>query len=375
MIIKRLASLLILLAAALPALRASGTAECDTCSHHGKTYWIKQLIDNGFHIHDTTVCYPRFPRFALKVYNWGDRTFNSYDTAYVVGTGKNWKLMGKSFNWLETSTMLFPENLSLDMHSNVYADAGFSLSFMAVSVGYMWNMNQLFSHPTSRHTFNLQFTTSRFSASFSNISSEGGMIITRLGNFRNHSRLHYRFDDVRLNTKQFDLVYFFNHNRYSHGAAYAYSKYQLRSAGTALVGILYSEQKMEMNFSSLPPEMQENIPLDNLNYSFHYRAYSAQGGYTYNLVLKPRRWLINFFGSAAVGYRQIFGTREQIENESRKARNLMSNTVQANIAAVYNHRALFLALTARYTGYFCYNTQFNHINSYPSLTAVVGMRF
>ncbi|MDE6205419.1 MAG: hypothetical protein K2F66_04800, partial [Duncaniella sp.] len=71
------------------AVKSDSTA-CDTCCEGvSKTYWIKQLIDNGFRIHDEGVCYPRFPRFCLNVYNWGDRTFNSYDTTYVVGTGKN----------------------------------------------------------------------------------------------------------------------------------------------------------------------------------------------------------------------------------------------------------------------------------------------
>ena len=59
---------------------------CDTCCDNvGCTYWIKQIINNGFHIHDPAICYPKFPRFCLEVYNWGDRTFNSYDNNYVVG--------------------------------------------------------------------------------------------------------------------------------------------------------------------------------------------------------------------------------------------------------------------------------------------------
>ena len=61
-----------------------------------KTLWIKQLFANGFHINDPSVAYPRFPRFLLNVYNWGDRTFNGYDPEYVVSTGKNWKVLAKS---------------------------------------------------------------------------------------------------------------------------------------------------------------------------------------------------------------------------------------------------------------------------------------
>ena len=49
------------------------------------------------------------------------------------------------------------------MHSNLYSDAGAYLSFMAVSVGYMWNIDKLFDHDTKRHTFNFDFTCSRFS--------------------------------------------------------------------------------------------------------------------------------------------------------------------------------------------------------------------
>lgn len=148
---------------------------CDTCCNGvSKTYWIKQLIDNGFRIHDEGVCYPRFPRFCLNVYNWGDRTFNSYDTAYVVGTGKNWKLQGKSYNWMETSTIMFPKQSSVNMHSDLYSDAGFSLNFMAVSIGYMWNINKLFTDPTNRRTFNLDFTCSRFSLNYQSVSSTEG---------------------------------------------------------------------------------------------------------------------------------------------------------------------------------------------------------
>ena len=50
--------------------------------------WYRQLMANGFKIHDPEIDYPRFPRFCLKVYDWGDKTFNSYDTTYVEGTGR-----------------------------------------------------------------------------------------------------------------------------------------------------------------------------------------------------------------------------------------------------------------------------------------------
>lgn len=348
-------------------------AEADSCGCDGvsKTHWIGQLLHNNFRLNDSTVCYPAFPRFALKVYNWGDQTFNSYDKDYVVGTGKNWKLMGKSVNWMETNMLLFPEDERLDMHSTLYSDAGLRLSFMAVSIGYMWNINKLFSRPSSRQTFDFTFTTSRFYITYQNITSDGGMIITRLGDYNDGRAFRYHFDDVSLNSKMAEGVFFFNHSRYSHAAAYSYSKYQLRSAGTALIGVGFVEQRMSMDFSGLPGDMLEYLPLETKHYRSHYRSYNVMGGYSYNWALSPRRWLINVYGTTGMGYRQVVGTRNRIHD----VRSLISNNVNLSGAVVYNHRALFAALTARMYGYFTYNSNFTRFYSSLSAQVSVGMRF
>jgi len=355
---------------AVTASPADTTACENCCQGVSKTYWIKQLFDNGFRIHDKNVCYPRFPRFCLNVYNWGDRTFNSYDRNYVVGTGKNWKLQGKSYNWMETSTMLFPKQ-SVNMHSDLYSDAGFSLSFMAVSIGYMWNINKLFTDPTNRRTFNFDFTCSRFSINYQSVSSTGGMIITQFGDYNDGHRLHHKFSDCSNDSKTFDAYWFFNHYRYSQAAAYSYSKYQLRNAGTALVGFNFAEQHLRMNFGSLPADMLEYSPLENNVYQSEYRSYCVMGGYSYNWALKPRRWLINATVMAAVGYRELFNTEG-----NRDTKTQVANNFKINLAAVYNHKALFASFTTRAQGFINYNSgDMTHLNTIISFTASVGMRF
>ena len=109
---------------------------------HSSTLWIKQLLDNGFLINDPGVDYPKFPRFLVKVYNWGDKVFNSYDPEYVVSTGKNWKLQAKSFNWLETYTMQSQKG-RIWLNTHPYAYAGPHIYFLPVSLGYMFNLNKL----------------------------------------------------------------------------------------------------------------------------------------------------------------------------------------------------------------------------------------
>lgn len=62
------------------------------------TYWWRAMKHGKVDVTGKTIHYPKFLRFAWKTYKWGDRTFNSYDSAYVVGTGKNWKLILSSNN-------------------------------------------------------------------------------------------------------------------------------------------------------------------------------------------------------------------------------------------------------------------------------------
>lgn len=359
--------------AAGEAIDSTVTVSAKKCCEGANSFtWIKQLIDNRFYINDTTVCYPAFPRFALKVYNWGDRTFNSYDTAYVVGTGKNWKLQGKTYNWMETSMMFFPKGTGISMHSDLYSDVGFSLSFMAVSIGYMWNVNRLFSDdPTNRRTFNLDFTCSRFSINYQSVSSSGGMIITRFGDYFDERGIHYDFSSVSNTSKTFDAYWFFNNYHYSQGAAHSYSKYQLRNAGTMLVGFDYAEQDIFMDFSTLPHEMQEHSPLESPFYHSQYRSYNALVGYAHNWALKPRRWLLNTIVMGAVGYRKVADSESYHDTKSQ-----IANNFRLSIAGVYNHRALFASLTARMQGFINYNSgDMTHFNSIISLVGTVGMRF
>ncbi|MCM1077093.1 MAG: DUF4421 domain-containing protein [Bacteroides sp.] len=360
---------LCLLATNLAGLDASAqSTPCDSLPH-SSTRWISQLIDNGFRIHDTTVCYPAFPRFALNVYNWGDKTFNSYDTTYVVGTGKNWKLQGKTYSWLETQTMIFPKNTQISMHSDLFSDAGAYLSFMAVSIGYMWNIDKLFERNTNRRTFNFDFTCSRFFVNYNKVSSEGGMILTRFGEYNNGKGIHYHFDDVSVTTSNLDAYYFFNHYKYSHAAAYTFSKYQLRTAGTAIVGLNLGEQDISMNFSNLPPDMLKELPLDSPHYRFHYRDIAVLGGYARNWALKPRRWLLNMTIMGALGYKRTY------EDATDGARNMIANSYRLSLCCTYNHGLLFASGQLRSNGSLYYNSSFTHFSSINSITLIVGMRF
>ncbi len=340
---------------------------------HSSTYWIKQLVDNGFHINDPGVAYPAFPRFCLKVYNWGDRTFNSYDPEYVVGSGKNWKLFGKSYNWFQTYQFAFDGGDRLNLRSDIYADMGAYLCFMAVSVGYMWNVNEWFGGSTgSRTNFNLNFTCALFTIDYTHQSTDGGAQITEFATNVADLEHNVPFNDIHTTSTYFTGYYFFNHRRYSHAAAYCFSKYQLKSAGSWLAGFSWVKQNIKMDFESLVQSSgfdTSGSPDVPLRYHFNYSDYMAQGGYGYNWVLKPRRWLFNVTTLAGLGVRH---SREL--TESNRA-NTMAFDLSMRLSLVYNHRALFAGVQAYAFWSYYHEHSYDFFNTNISFQALVGMRF
>ncbi len=351
-----------------------GTHECwcNNDSDHGSTYWIKQLVDNRFHLNDSTIEYPKFPKWCVKVYNWGDRTFNTYDTAYVVGTGKNWKVSTKSHNWIESYAMHLSDHTSLMMHSTPHTDLGLYLNFMAVGIGYTVDAKRIFGgsdNENARKHFYFNFCCALFSINYDYSKTNGGIRITKFGDNAGNYELPYKFDNIGLESKELSFYYFFNHRKYSQAAAYSYSKYQLKSAGTWILGAKITNQDILMDFSTLPDEMLESMPTLKRNYRFHYTDYDIIGGYAHNWVLKPRKLLINLTALPSIGYKYSFRNA----NEGRK--NMISTNFRAMLSIVYNLNNFFFTGAGHFDGHINYSDDYVFVNSLESFSFCVGLRF
>jgi len=377
----RLLLIITLLTAALTAAGADSTtgpaAYADTAQLHGN--WVQQLIQTGFHINDPRIRYPKFANFCRKVYNWGDKTFNSYDSDYVVGTGKNWKVIVdatgsmQSYGYLvdglinDSDTKTFER---VSMRSNIGYDLGVRLNFMAISIGYTWNMNKLIGHNDApRSGFNFSFTCARFSAEILSQTTQGNTFIDRFGRYMNGHRVHIPLDNTRRTTQVFNAFYFLNHRRYSQAAAYCYSKYQKRSAGSWIVGARYARQKVNIDFSGLPADVlvwkPESLPYNN-TYNFH--DICIQGGYAYNAVM-PHNWLFNITALPGIGYRRSLTTSKSSVSE------MVATNLDGRMSLVYNHRALFLNLTVKATASFLFNKGYSFFMSSQQASLIVGARF
>ncbi len=331
--------------------------------------WFRQLIENGFRINDPGVNYPRFARFLLKIYNWGDKTFNSYDKNYVVGTGKNWKLTGRNYNWIESYALFFTDNTDIRMNSDPYSDIGAHIGFMAVSIGYTFKANELIGN-SGNNTHNHHeygFTCSRLAANLTYSKTSGGVKITKFGDYELEHSL--RFNGVTQKTFSLDAYYFFNNRKYSQAAAYCYSKYQLKSAGSIIAGINYGTQTIKLDFTELPLDMMDWMPGDYTHYDFHYTEYNLILGYAYNWVLHPRRWLVNVTALPSIGYKHSY------EDSTDGKKDMFATTAKLMLGVVYNHRNLFASLNGRFDGHLHFGDGYTFFNSIESFSLNVGMRF
>ncbi len=357
--------MLLLVAASLSAHAQERTDSLPPLSGN----WVSQLIAADFRINDPRIHYPKFVNFCRKIYNWGDRTFNSYDEDYVVGTGKNWKAYIKNYNWMQSYVYNFSlkDNNRVLLRTGVYSDLGVSLNFMAVSLGYTWNVNKWFhGEHDRRNTFNVSFTTALFSAEFTTVSNSTHGRVYQLGTEAEFRGLRYRVP-VSQNSLNFNAYYFFNHRHYSQAAAYCFSKYQKKSAGTWLLGFDYNRQRINIDFTELPDETLAELPLLPRYAAYRYTDYNIMGGYAHNFVV-GRKWLFNITVLPSIGYKKM-------PHREVPRREMLSLASIAKGAITYNHRALFASMMINFDGNFLLASNYSFFNSTESLTAIVGFRF
>ena len=251
--------------------------------------WITLLKHRKLDINDTTVSYPKFVRFCLDVYLWADRTFNSYDTTYVVPHKKRGKVKLVNDNWVDFYTFHPREAIPLTMSSNVYPSLGLYAQYGILSVGYSLDINTiLYKDRPNTKRLDFSFSTAVFHLEWHYWDNRGGNYIRDFGNYRrqmNDGRmLRFSFDGLKFRGSTLSLFHFINHRKYSYGAAYNTSNIQKKTAGTWVVGIEGATYKARFDFADLPKELLDyyNYPL--LQYSLHYNSINAAGGYAINWV-------------------------------------------------------------------------------------------
>lgn len=331
--------------------------------------WIQRIKKGTYDIKDTTIQYPQFMQFCVNVYNWADRTFNSYDPQYVIGTGRRWKAILRNENWTDSYAFQFSQRVPIRMLSDIYWNVGFYLSYMAVSIGYSFDFgNILANKPTNHKKIDYNFSCALFSIDAFHSENYDGTKIRKFGNYNNGKWYSFDFPELKLKTYGIDAYYFFNNKKYAQGAAYNFSKFQLKSAGSLIAGIGILHNDIEMDFSTLPQEMQQQLPTDQRIYKFNHNDYCLIVGYGHNFVM-GKHWLANITVLPAIGFKYSF--EDSVDGE----RDMFSMNYRAKFSFVYNNKDFFCGAIGKADGQWYWNRNYHFFNSLASLSLSFGVRF
>lgn len=331
-------------------------------------YWWRAMKHGKINFKDSTMGYPKFVMFCYNTYMWGDKVFNSYDSAYVKPTGKNWKLILKSDNWVDSYIGTPFKDVRVIMNSNLVSNIGVSLSFMAVSLGYSISISNLIHGGKVSNKAEFSFTCARFTADFYYWENQNDINIIYTD--KNIDDKKHRFRQSGISRKAMGLTayYFFNNRRYAQAAAYCFSKYQRRSAGSFLAGFSLQHFDVKANADQLADEAQAFIPEGAAPLRILYNDYCALVGYGYNWVLGPK-WLLNLTFTPYIGYRYNI-----LPHPGQKQSDISLN-LRGRLGLVYNHKNFFMALQG-YADHHRYKTKDTRlVNSTLNFAVLAGIRF
>lgn len=336
---------------------------------HTDSTWWKKILDGKFDMKEPPDNSPKFVKFCCDVYNWADLTFNSYDSAYVVGTGHRWKFRILNDNWVDTYAMNIDKKMPIRMMSNIYSNIGAYLQYMAVSVGYTWDIaNLIGNNPIYHKKFEFGFNCARFNAEVYCQENTGGSYLRKFGRYKDGHIFKAEFPGLKLYTSGLDIYYFFNNRKYSQGAAYNFSKIQKKSQGSFLLGFSYANLDLSLDFRSLPEEVKPFLTVFDGKYVFHYDSYSLLFGYGFNWVI-TRDLLFNITAMPSVGLAHCY--EDSLEGKG----NMLSLNIAGRSSVTYNLGNLFFSMIAKINGHWYRSRRYSMFSSIENLSANIGIRF
>lgn len=331
--------------------------------------WWHLLKKGKLNTADTTIRYPKFLNFCMKVYRWADKAFNSYDTTYVVGTGKKWKARILTDGWMDSYYINPGKKMPIRIMSDPYFNVGGYIQYMAVSLGYSVDMNNLFGNdPANHHKFEYSFSCARFNIEGHYWKNTAATYIRTFGNYNNGHIIKRLFDGVQLSDFEVYGYYFFNNKKFAWGAAYNYAKIQKKSAGTAVIGFGYTDTDITMDLNKLPEELSPYLNIPPEVYHFRYHSYSIISGYSFNWVWN-KHLLFNVSAFPGVGINIT-----QADNHSGAAKSLALN-IRWLASLTYNLDNFFICAVGRLNGNWYYSGGNTLFSSVENGQLSVGIRF
>lgn len=270
--------------------------------------WLVLLKHGQLRVEDPAVRWPnRFVAWCVGAYNWYNRNLNYHDPEWVKGDGYHFHAMLLSDNWIDAYTFRYQKFPSMALMDRLYPNLGLYLKAWSLTLGYSLDMGTVVNGEKSTHQkLSGSFSCARCMVEAQLWRSNVTTHIRYYGAYDKKHLLKFPFDGLRFSEANVSAYYFFNHSRFTLGAALSFNNNQRRSAGSAIAGVSFNMYGANFDFTRLPDELKDyqKYPFDY--YTFHYRTYNLMGGYSYNWVFN-RKWVFNITAIPGVGITSTAG--------------------------------------------------------------------
>lgn len=331
--------------------------------------WMQLARGHRLSINDTTIIYPRFIDFCLRVYRWAERTFNTYDPEYVSGTGKHGKVRLLTDNWAGSYFFRLEDGTPLVMVSHLYSNIGIQANYSIVGLSFSIEPGTIFSGHVSHHKkLGFSFSCSRLFAEAYYWQNTGGSVLKKAGNKKSGEIDRLPFEGIDFRVYGALGFYIFNYKKFSYSSAYNLSNYQLKSSGSWILGATGAIYNCNFDFTKLPDEVKNQVITPQEKYKLNYNSVNIIGGYSYNWVMN-RHFLFNITALPGIGVSFSF------DDSSPGRRDLISMAGKGCMSLTYTSRQFFITGTSNFTGNYFLTKSVGFMSGIANFQLSTGIRF
>ncbi len=191
---------------------------------------------------------------------WFSDNWVGYDSAYSVSAFYNWTFMLQNTSSQEWLTMSSSDGMHVDMRSNLSNYFGPYFGYRWLIYGYTVDLSSLGKPSKRKNEFTLSINSNLVNVDLIYRRTGGDFNIRdlyfdspELGkiDMTDFAQEYDLGDYVKNNLTGVNISYFLNHRRYSNPAAFSNGAIQFRSAGSPIVGLGYTHQKIESDVSHI----------------------------------------------------------------------------------------------------------------------------
>lgn len=340
------------------------------------------------------------------------KKMNTVDSSYILPKQHDWKVQMNYNVSQEYYNIRTDDGLKINLRTHTTNRLGPSIGYKMISGNLGFNLNANQNSTTEKWEWNANIFSPMFSLDLYYRNSAGDFVIRNVESqlkpevkkfFDAASPLldKIEWDMIETETYGGNIMYVFNHRKFSYPAAMTSSAVQLRSAGSPLAGFGYTHHAMINNYVNALQVLQwvyrntkelPNIDIDiaehHLCDNIHFNDYTLWGGYAYNWV-PVRNMLVSASATLGLAYKTQKGSNENtyiyrgvnvfepIGNKIRIDNDMFDMNFAGKASIQYNNSRFFFGTRFMYN-YFGYNHGDKELridDNYWSLRLYVGLRF